>query len=53
MTVDTEWIVDFFRGQARLGFEEGDYTRTRNSCQRVLQFFPDDVVIYSMRQEFF
>jgi predicted O-linked N-acetylglucosamine transferase (SPINDLY family)/uncharacterized protein HemY len=43
MTVDTEWLVDFFRRQARLGFEEGDYTRTRNSCREVLQYVPGDV----------
>ncbi|MBB2495878.1 O-linked N-acetylglucosamine transferase family protein [Aquipseudomonas ullengensis] len=43
MTVDTEWLVDFFRRQARLGFEEGDYTRTRNSCREVLQYVPADV----------
>lgn len=42
MTVDTAWLVEFFRGQARLGFDEGDYTRTRNSCNRVLQQLPDD-----------
>lgn len=42
MTVDAEWLVEFFRGQARLGFDEGDYTRTRNSCSRVLQQLPDD-----------
>lgn len=42
MTVDTEWLVDFFRRQARLGFEEGDYTRTRNSCRELLQYVPDD-----------
>ena len=42
MTVDTEWLIDFFRRQARLGFEEGDYTRTRNSCRELLQYVPDD-----------
>lgn len=42
MTVDANWLVEFFRGQARLGFEEGDYTRTYNSCTRVLQHDPDD-----------
>lgn len=42
MKVDATWLVDFFRGQARLGFEEGDYTRTRNSCRGILKSFPDD-----------
>lgn len=42
MTVDTEWLVDFFRRQARLGFEEGDYTRTRNCCRELLQLLPGD-----------
>ncbi|MDD0843882.1 O-linked N-acetylglucosamine transferase family protein [Pseudomonas sp. Gutcm_11s] len=42
MSVDTEWLVDFFRRQARLGFEEGDYTRTRNSCRELLQQQPKD-----------
>lgn len=51
MTVDTDWIVDFFRRQARLGFEEGDYTRTRNSCREVLQYVPDDVEIWSLLGE--
>ncbi len=46
MTVDTEWIVDFFRRQARLAFEEGDYTRVRNSCREVLQYVPDDREIW-------
>ena len=42
MAVDTEWLVDFFRRQARLGFDEGDYTRTRNSCKGILQQSPGD-----------
>lgn len=42
MTVDSAWLIEFFRRQARLGFEEGDYTRTRNSCQGVLKELPDD-----------
>lgn len=48
MTVDTEWIVDFFRRQARLGFEEGDYTRTRNSCREVLQHVPGDTEAWTL-----
>lgn len=48
MTVDTEWIVDFFRRQARLGFEEGDYTRTRNSCRELLQYVPDDAEAWGL-----
>jgi cytochrome c-type biogenesis protein CcmH/NrfG len=51
MTVDTEWIVDFFRRQARLGFEEGDYTRTRNSCRELLQYVPDDVEAWGLLGE--
>lgn len=51
MTVDTEWLVGFFRDQARLGFEEGDYTRTRNSCREVLQYVPEDVEIWSLLGE--
>lgn len=42
MTVDSAWLIEFFRRQARLGFEEGDYTRTRNSCRGVLKELPDD-----------
>ena len=42
MSVDTEWLVDFFRRQARLGFEEGDYTRTRNCCSELLRQLPKD-----------
>lgn len=42
MSVDTEWLVEFFRRQARLGFEEGDYTRTRNCCRELLQQLPKD-----------
>lgn len=51
MTVDTEWIVDFFRRQARLGFEEGDYTRTRNSCRELLQYEPDDLEAWGLLGE--
>jgi predicted O-linked N-acetylglucosamine transferase (SPINDLY family) len=51
MTVDTEWIVDFFRRQARLGFEEGDYTRTRNSCRELLQYVPDDAEAWALLGE--
>lgn len=42
MVIDTDWLVDFFRKQARLGFDEGDYTRTRNCCNGVLQYEPND-----------
>jgi protein O-GlcNAc transferase len=51
MSVDTEWLVDFFRRQARLGFEEGDYTRTRNSCREVLQYIPEDKEAWSLLGE--
>ncbi|MES2819765.1 MAG: tetratricopeptide repeat protein [Pseudomonadota bacterium] len=51
MTVDTEWLVDFFRRQARLGFEEGDYTRTRNSCRELLQYVPDDTEAWTLLGE--
>ncbi|WP_339522313.1 O-linked N-acetylglucosamine transferase family protein [Pseudomonas sp. EA_35y_Pfl2_R111] len=51
MTVDTEWIVDFFRRQARLGFEEGDYTRTRNSCRELLQYLPEDAEAWTLLGE--
>lgn len=51
MTVDTEWLVDFFRRQARLGFEEGDYTRTRNSCRELLQYVPADKEAWSLLGE--
>ena len=43
MVIDTEWLVDFFRRQVRLGFDEGDYTRTRNCCNGVLRYLPDDI----------
>jgi predicted O-linked N-acetylglucosamine transferase (SPINDLY family)/uncharacterized protein HemY len=48
MAVDTEWLVDFFRRQARLGFEEGDYTRTRNSCREILQYLDDDLEAWTL-----
>ncbi|MVW76280.1 O-linked N-acetylglucosamine transferase family protein [Pseudomonas xionganensis] len=51
MTIDTEWIVDFFRRQARLAFEEGDYTRTRNSSRELLQYQPEDVEAWSLLGE--
>jgi protein O-GlcNAc transferase len=51
MTVDTEWLVDFFRRQARLGFEEGDYTRTRNSSRELLQYVPDDAEAWALLGE--
>lgn len=43
MVIDTDWLVDFFRRQVRLGFDEGDYTRTRNCCNGVLRYLPDDI----------
>jgi protein O-GlcNAc transferase len=51
MAVDTEWLVEFFRGQARLGFEEGDYTRTRNSCREALQYVPEDAESWALLGE--
>jgi len=42
MDSNVQWLVGFFRAQAKLGFEEGDYTRTRNSCELVLGQAPDD-----------
>lgn len=51
MAVDTEWLVEFFRGQARLGFDEGDYTRTRNSCREVLQYVPEDAPSWALLGE--
>lgn len=51
MTVDTEWVVEFFRRQARLGFEEGDYTRTRNSSRELLQYVPDDAEAWALLGE--
>lgn len=48
MAVDTDWIVDFFRRQARLAFDEGDYTRVRNCCRELLQYVPDDVEGWSL-----
>lgn len=51
MAVDTEWLVEFFRGQARLGFDEGDYTRTRNSCREVLQYLPEDAPSWALLGE--
>jgi protein O-GlcNAc transferase len=51
MEIDTEWLVDFFRRQLRLGFEEGDYTRTRNCCNGLLQHQPADSEALSMLGE--
>jgi protein O-GlcNAc transferase len=48
MDSNTQWLVDFFRAQANLGFEEGDYTRTRNSCEIVLGQAVDDVSIWRL-----
>lgn len=39
---NNDWLVSFFRGQARLGFEEGDYLRTRNSCEKLISLVPAD-----------
>lgn len=46
--VSEAWLADFFRSQARLGFDEGDYTRTRNSCEQVLRLLPKDVECWSV-----
>ncbi len=51
MAIDTDWLVDFFRRQARLGFEEGDYTRTRNCCSGVLRYLPDDPEAWTLLGE--
>jgi len=51
MADNAGWLVDFFRAQARLGFEEGDYTRTRNSCERVIQKLPADVEAWQLLGE--
>ena len=48
ISVCESWLVDFFRGQAQLGFDEGDYTRTRNCCERVLRLLPKDVGCLSL-----
>ncbi|MDX5373854.1 MAG: tetratricopeptide repeat protein [Pseudomonadaceae bacterium] len=46
-----QWLVGFFRAQAKLGFEEGDYTRTRNSCELVLGQAPNDEDIWRLLGE--
>ena len=51
MHVDTEWQVEFFRKQARLGFEEGDYTRVRNCCRGVLRTVPRDTEAWGLLGE--
>lgn len=43
MDSNTQWLVDFFRAQAQLGFNEGDYTRTRNSCAEVIKLIGNDI----------
>ena len=43
MDSNAQWLANFFRAQAKLGFEEGDYTRTRNSCEIVLGQANDDI----------
>ncbi|WP_422911646.1 tetratricopeptide repeat protein [Pseudomonas sp. MAC6] len=43
MDSNAQWLVNFFRAQAKLGFEEGDYTRTRNSCEIVLGQANEDI----------
>lgn len=39
---NNDWLIGFFRGQAHLGFEEGDYLRTRNSCEKLISLAPAD-----------
>jgi protein O-GlcNAc transferase len=51
MEIDTEWLVEFFRRQLRLGFEEGDYTRTRNCCNGLLRHQPEDSEAWAMLGE--
>lgn len=51
MQVDTDWLVEFFRKQARLGFEEGDFTRVRNCCRGVLERVPTDVEAWTLLGE--
>ena len=51
MAIDIEWFVDFFLRQARLAFEEGDYTRTRNSCREVLEYRPQELEAWSLLGE--
>lgn len=51
MDSNAQWLVDFFRAQAKLGFEEGDYTRTRNSSEIVLGQAPDDAGVWLMLGE--
>jgi len=51
MQVDTDWLVEFFRKQARLGFEEGDFTRVRNCCRGVLERVPADVEAWTLLGE--
>lgn len=51
MDSNVQWLVGFFRAQAKLGFEEGDYTRTRNSCELVLGQLPNDEEIWRLLGE--
>lgn len=45
MDINAQWLIEFFRAQAKLGYEEGDYIRTRNSCEIVLGQASDDAAI--------
>ncbi len=51
MSENTDWLVTLFRAQAQLGFEEGDYTRTHNSCQQILTQLPADAEALHMLGE--
>ncbi|MCY1274698.1 Beta-barrel assembly-enhancing protease [compost metagenome] len=51
MQEKSDWLVDLFRGQAQLGFEEGDYTRTHNSCDQVLAHVPTDAEAWHLLGE--
>lgn len=45
------WRRDFFLGNAKLAFDEGDYNRTRNSCAQVLARDPDVADCWRMMGE--
>lgn len=51
MQETSDWLVELFRGQARLAFEEGDYTRTQHSCDQVLTHVPTDAEAWQLLGE--
>jgi len=46
-----DWLLNFYTEQAHLGFNEGDFTRVRNSCERVLAQRPKSTECWALLGE--